>query len=58
MTADALATAVSVLGPRAGLPLIEKTPGAAGLIVRAPEGEEKRHASKRWADLPSPRTEP
>ena len=35
ITADSLATAVSVLGPQAGLKLIENTPGAAALIVRA-----------------------
>lgn len=35
ITADSLATAVSVLGPQAGLALIEQTPGAAAFIVRA-----------------------
>jgi FAD:protein FMN transferase len=35
ITADSLATAVSVLGPQAGLKLVEKTAGAAALIVRA-----------------------
>jgi thiamine biosynthesis lipoprotein len=35
-TADGLATAVSVLGPRAGLKLVERTRGCAALIVRAP----------------------
>ena len=34
-TADSLATAVSVLGPQDGLKLVEKTPGAAALILRA-----------------------
>ena len=36
MTADSLATAVSVLGPGAGLKLIEATKGAAVRIVRKP----------------------
>jgi thiamine biosynthesis lipoprotein len=35
-TADSLATAVSVLGPEAGLRLIESTPGTAARIVRKP----------------------
>ncbi len=34
MTADSLATAVSVLGPEAGLIRIDATPGAAAFIVR------------------------
>jgi thiamine biosynthesis lipoprotein len=36
LTADSLATAVSVLGPPAGLNLIEQTPGAAARILRQP----------------------
>ena len=35
ITADSLATAVSVLGPVKGLQLVKETPGAAVLIVRA-----------------------
>ncbi len=38
MTADSLATAVSVLGPKAGLALVESTPSAAAFIVRNDEG--------------------
>jgi thiamine biosynthesis lipoprotein len=34
LTADSLDTAASVLGPQAGMALIENTPGAAGFIVR------------------------
>jgi thiamine biosynthesis lipoprotein len=34
LTADSLDTAASVLGPEAGLRLIESTPGAGGFIVR------------------------
>ena len=36
MTADSLSTAVSVLGPTRGRQLVERTPGAAALIVRKP----------------------
>ena len=47
-TADSLATAVSVLGPGAGLKLIEATPGAAALIVRD-DGEQKEALqSREW----------
>ncbi|KEF35197.1 nosX protein [Deinococcus sp. RL] len=45
LTADALATALSVLGPAEGLALAERTPGAAALLVTR-EGE--RYASRRW----------
>ena len=50
-TADALASAVSVLGPKKGIALIENTPGAAGRIVRAPQGVPETHESKRWRKL-------
>ena len=36
-TADGLSTAVSVLGPEAGLRLAQKIPGAAAHIVRKPD---------------------
>ena len=51
MSADSLATAVSVLGPEAGLALIEQTPHAAALIIRNPDGKREIHESKRLADL-------
>lgn len=51
-TADALASAVSVLGPEKGLKLVEDTPGAAALIVRAPHGKIETHQSSRWMQLP------
>jgi thiamine biosynthesis lipoprotein len=41
ITADSLATAVSVLGPKAGLELIARMPGAAALIV-VREGDETK----------------
>jgi thiamine biosynthesis lipoprotein len=60
ITADSLATAVSVLGPEAGMALIERTPGAAALILRAPEGTiEVRESSRlaRWLREPPLRPE-
>jgi len=51
MEADALSKVVAVLGPEAGFPIIEETPGAACRVVRAPsEGVEER-VSRRWAGL-------
>ena len=48
MTADALDTAVCVLGPMKGIELIERMPGAAGRITTI-EGEEvKVYESKRF----------
>ena len=57
-TADALASAVSVLGPERGLKLVEATPGAAAFIVRAPEGTAQTYQSCRWKKFPvaRPRT--
>ncbi len=52
ITADSLASAVSVLGPEKGLKLIEATPQAATFIVRAPDGKLETHESARWKDLP------
>jgi thiamine biosynthesis lipoprotein len=48
ITADSLATAVSVLGPDAGLKFIEATPGAAAFIVRNVAGKLETHESKRF----------
>ena len=53
MTADGLATAVSVLGPTDGLKLIERTKNAAAHIVRKPGQEIETYESrrfKRWYD--------
>jgi thiamine biosynthesis lipoprotein len=50
-TADALASAVSVMGPEAGMRLVEETPGAAAAIVRAPEGKVETFASRRFDSL-------
>jgi thiamine biosynthesis lipoprotein len=46
-TADSLATAVSVLGPEAGLGRVERTPGAAALILRAADDRIETHESRR-----------
>jgi thiamine biosynthesis lipoprotein len=51
-TADALDTAVYVLGPEGGLPLVEATEGAAAYIVRTrPEGRQTIESS-RFAAIP------
>lgn len=54
ITADSLATAVSVLGPRKGLRLIERTDGAAAWVLRAPEGVLESYESRRLARWPIP----
>ena len=51
MTADALASTVSVLGPKAGIALIDDTPGAAALVMRQPEGKLETYQSRRWKDF-------
>lgn len=51
MTADGLASALSVLGPERGLALADATPGVAALIVRAPDGQQEVHESSRYAEL-------
>jgi thiamine biosynthesis lipoprotein len=51
ITADSITKAVLVLGPTAGLELIERTPGAAALIVRAPDGTAEVHESHRVKEL-------
>ena len=53
-TADALDTAVYVLGPDAGLPLVESTPGASAYIVRkTSDGLRHTYESRLFPDLPS-----
>ncbi len=47
-TTDGLSTGVSVMGPEAGLQLVEKLPGVAAYIVRQPEGKEEVFESIRW----------
>jgi thiamine biosynthesis lipoprotein len=48
LTADSLATAVSVLGPEAGLRLIEQTPRTAAYIVRKPAEQIEVRKSAAW----------
>ncbi len=48
IVADGLSSAVSVLGPKAGLQLVESIPEAAAFIVRAPEGKPETYESRRW----------
>lgn len=55
LTADSLATAVSVLGPARGLDLIEATPGTALHWVGLPEGSLRRLESRRFASFCDPR---
>jgi thiamine biosynthesis lipoprotein len=58
MTADALASAVSVLGPQRGRKLVDDTPGAACLVVQVEDGDKvceypsERFATLNTADLP------
>ncbi len=57
IAADALASAVRVMGPEKGLALVDKLPGAAGFVVYLPDGSPPDapplvFASKRWAELP------
>ena len=47
-TADALATAVSVLGPALGLALVETTPATAACIVRKPGASIESLESRRF----------
>jgi FAD:protein FMN transferase len=55
--ADALASAVSVLGPKKGLALIESLPGTAALILRKPADTIETYESSRFKTLPVAPTE-
>lgn len=55
LTADALATAVFVLGRDAGLRLVERAPRCAALVLD-PDGSP--HRSRRWARLRVPAHDP
>src|SRR5213079_2954113 len=48
ITADSLATAVSVLGPEKGIKLVENTKGAAVHITRLPGNEIEMSESSRF----------
>lgn len=54
MTADALATAVKLLGAARGLPIVEDTAGAAALVVDETASGTRQHLSKRWPTPPVP----
>jgi len=51
MVADALASAVSVLGPEQGMKLIGRTTECAALIVRSPHGQIETYQSQEWTRL-------
>lgn len=53
LDADSLDTAIAILGPVKGLPLVEATPDAAVLLVR--EGKDGRIATHRSTRWPRPR---
>jgi thiamine biosynthesis lipoprotein len=58
MTADALDTAVAVMGPRAGLDLVAKSPGVAALIVRPTDGEPEVFESPTFKKFVVPPPQP
>ena len=51
ITADSLATAVSVLGPKAGLEFVERQPNVAALILRGSDEKPEVYESIRWNRL-------
>ncbi|MFM8436362.1 MAG: FAD:protein FMN transferase [Planctomycetia bacterium] len=54
-TADAVATAASVLGPEAGLAFVERVPGAAARFVGGGQNGREEVCSSRWpAQIPQP----
>jgi thiamine biosynthesis lipoprotein len=48
--ADSYTKAIAVLGPVRGLRLIDEIPGAAAIVVRAPEGKVETFESKRLGE--------
>lgn len=51
LQADGLDTAASVLGPHAGVALVDGTPGSAVLMIRQnADGQVQRHASAHWPE--------
>jgi FAD:protein FMN transferase len=51
LSTDGLSSAVAILGPEKGLKLIERTPGAAALVIRVVDGKEKVYESTAWKKL-------
>jgi len=58
MTADSLASAVSVLGPHRGIELVEQTCGASCLVVRVEEEAAKTYQSRRFPASESKNLDP
>lgn len=62
--ADAWATAVSVLGPEEGLPLIDAAADTAALILQSEDGKTAVYRSRRWpaisaeTSVPAPEMKP
>jgi FAD:protein FMN transferase len=52
LTADGLSKPISILGPEKGFPLVDRTPGAAAMLLRAPQGKVECFESSRWKELP------
>jgi thiamine biosynthesis lipoprotein len=52
MLADALASAVSVLGPEKGIALVDSHEGTAVRVVRASGGEPEIRHSRSWEQIP------
>jgi len=50
-TADALATAICILGPEKGLALADRWPEVAARLVTAEDGQVRSHVSRRWGAL-------
>ncbi len=50
-TADALATAVSVLGPTDGISLVQRTPGAEAMVIRQPNDRIEAVESRGFKNL-------
>lgn len=55
MLSDSLATAVSVLGPKKGLDLVEATAGASALIVVVSGDGVREYRSSRWREATPPK---
>lgn len=51
MKADALATAVSVLGPKAGIAYIESLPATEALVVQLIDGQERHYRSSGFPNF-------
>jgi len=50
-TTDALATGVSVMGPKRGLALVDSLPGTAALILTRGDGQDRVWTSRRFKSI-------